>query len=135
MEGKYKRTSVDNYDELLKELGVNALFRKAATVSTPTMEVTKEGETWTIKTSTTLKTMTLKFKVGETFDETSPDGRDVSSIVTQEGNKFVCTQTAKKEGQKSTLSTREFNGDECIYTLEVVGADPPVVCKQVFTRM
>ena len=39
------------------------LLRKAATVSTPTMDVTEEGGTWTIKTSTTLKSMELKFKV------------------------------------------------------------------------
>ena len=42
---------------------MNFLLRKAATVSTPVMEVTEEGGVWTIKTSTTLKTMELKFKV------------------------------------------------------------------------
>merc|ERR1712013_977968 len=61
--GKYERTSADKYEELLKELDVNFLLRKAATVSTPVMEVTEEGGVWTIKTSTTLKTMELKFKV------------------------------------------------------------------------
>ena len=48
---------------LFQELDVNFLLRKAATVSTPVMEVTEEGGVWTIKTSTTLKTMELKFKV------------------------------------------------------------------------
>ena len=61
--GKYERTSADKYDELLKELEVNFLLRKAATVSTPVMEVSEDGGEWTIKTSTTLKTMELKFKV------------------------------------------------------------------------
>ena len=37
--GKYERTSADNYDEFLKALDVNFLLRKAATVSTPVMEV------------------------------------------------------------------------------------------------
>ena len=133
--GIYKRTSMDNYEDVLKVLGVNMLLRKAATVSTPTMEVIQEGEAWTIKTSTTLKTIALKFKVGEIFNDTTPDGRDVSSIVTQDGNKFVCIQTAKKEGEKSTKSTREFTGDECIVTMEILGADPPVVCKQVYKRV
>ena len=44
-------------------LDVNFLLRKAATVSTPVMEITEDAGTWTIKTSTTLKTMELKFKV------------------------------------------------------------------------
>ena len=42
---------------------MNFLLRKAATVSTPTMEVTEADGTWTITTATTLKTMTLTFKV------------------------------------------------------------------------
>jgi hypothetical protein len=44
-------------------LDVNFLLRKAATVSTPVMEVSEEDGVWTIKTSTTLKSMELKFKV------------------------------------------------------------------------
>ena len=37
--GKFERTSADNYDEFLKALDVNFLLRKAATASTPVMEV------------------------------------------------------------------------------------------------
>ncbi len=48
---------------LWQALDVNFLLRKAATVSTPVMEVSEEGGVWTIKTSTTLKSMELKFKV------------------------------------------------------------------------
>ena len=39
------------------------LLRKAATFSTPVMEITEADGTWSIKTSTTMKTMELKFKV------------------------------------------------------------------------
>merc|ERR1719251_494761 len=131
--GKYERTDAKNYDELLKALDVNFLLRKAATASTPVMEVTEEGGEWTIKTSTVLKSMELKFKVGEKFDETTPDGRQVDSIVTVEGNKFICVQTAKKDGEKSTKSTREFTDEGCTYTIEVTGTD--VVSTQVFKRV
>ena len=37
--GKFERTDAENYDELLKALDVNFLLRKAATASTPVMEV------------------------------------------------------------------------------------------------
>merc|ERR1712060_439028 len=87
----------DKYDELLKALDVNFLLRQAAKASTPVMEVTEKGGEWSIKTSTILKAMELKFKVGEKFDETTPDGRKVDSIVTVEGNKFICVQTARKD--------------------------------------
>merc|ERR1712203_968415 len=132
--GKYERTSADKYEELLKELDVNFLLRKAATVSTPVMEVTEEGGVWTIKTSTTLKTMELKFKLGEPFDETAPDGREVTATVTFEDNKFICEQKAKKPDQKSTKSVREFNGDEVVYTMTVDGIDD-LVCVQKFKRI
>merc|ERR1712202_102155 len=102
--GKYERTSADQYEEFLKALEVNFLLRKAATVSTPVMEVSEDGGVWTIKTSTTLKTMELKFKLGEEFDETTPDGREVTAVVNLEGGKLVTVQKAKKEGQKSTKS-------------------------------
>ena len=46
-----------------QELDVNFLLRKAATVSTPVCEIYEEDGGWMIKTSTTLKTMELKFKV------------------------------------------------------------------------
>merc|ERR1712106_319149 len=132
--GKYERISAENYEEILKVLEVNFLLRKAATVSTPSLEVKEEGGVWTITTATTLKTMELKFKVGEEFDESTPDGREVKALVTFDNGKIVTVQTAKKEGQKSTKSTREMNGaDELVYTMTVDGSD--VVCVQKFKRV
>jgi len=132
--GKYERTSAENYEEFLKALDVNFLLRKAATVSTPVMDVSEDGGVWTIKTSTTLKSMELKFEVGKEFDETTADGRDVSALVTVDGNKFVCVQKAKKDGHKSTKSIREFTGEECIYTMTIDGNDD-LVCVQKFKRV
>merc|ERR1711862_198947 len=134
IKGKYERTSADKYEEFLKALDVNFLLRKAATVSTPVMEITEDGGVWTITTSTTLKTMELKFKLGEEFDETTPDGRDVTAVVNLEGGKIVTVQKAKKEGQKSTRSVREMNGtDELIYTMTIDGHD--LQCVQKFKRV
>ena len=61
--GKYERTSAENYEEFLKALDVSYLLRKAATVSTPIVEITESNGVWSIKSSTTLKSMELKFKV------------------------------------------------------------------------
>ena len=134
MKGTYTRTSAEKYEEFLSELGVNFLLRKAATVSTPVMEVSEMDGVWTIKTTTTLKSVELRFRIGEEFDEITPDGRDVRAIVTLEnGNQFVSVQTAKKEGQKSTKVIREFNGDEAVQTMTIVGNDN-LVCIQKFKR-
>ena len=93
-------------------------------------------------------------QLGEPFDETTPDGREVTAVCTLEGGKIVSVQKAKKEGQKSTRvqtywtphptllsltfclfqSTREMNGpDELIYTMTIDGSD--IVCVQKFKRI
>ena len=84
--GTYKRTREERYEDFLNKLGLNFLLRKAATVSTPVMEIseTSPGK-WRIKTSTTLKTMEINFQLGVPFDEKTIDGRDATTTVTQEG--------------------------------------------------
>lgn len=76
--------------------------------------------------------MELKFKLGVEFEEKTPDGREVTAIVTKEGDTFVSIQTAKKEGEKSTKITREFAGDEVIVISQVIGSD--LICTQKFKK-
>merc|ERR1712200_366062 len=73
-------------------------------------------------------------KVGEEFDETTADGREVTALVTHEGDKFIFVQKAKKDGQKSTKSIREFTADECILTMTIDGMED-LVCVQKFKRV
>merc|ERR1711994_230363 len=102
-------------------------------MGTPVMEITEADGTWNIKTSTTMKTMELKFKLDEEFEETTPDGREVTAKVTFEDGKIVTVQKAKKEGQKSTRSVREMVGDELVYTMTIDGNDD-LKCVQKFKR-
>ena len=81
--GKYERISVENLDEFLKEMGVKTvilylisedknvlsfevsyMLRKAATASSPVVEISGSPDgVWSITTSTILKTHKLTFKV------------------------------------------------------------------------
>ena len=131
--GKYLRVSEENYDELLTTLNVSWLLRKAATASTPHQEISENDGLWTIKTSTTMKTIELKFKMDESFDEITPDGRDVSSVASVEGNKLVLVQNAKKKNQQSTRSIREFTKEGFVLTIEVLGTG--VTSIQKFKRL
>ena len=104
------------------------------------MTYDEETEVWNISRTSTLfyqliklRSVDFKFKLDEEFEETTPDGREVKSVVKMEGNKLVTVQTAKKDGEKSTKSVREFNGDELIYTMVIVGGD--ITCVQKFKRM
>lgn len=69
------------------------------------------------------------------FSESTPDGREVTSLVTFNKGKLVTVQTAKKPGQKSTRSVREMNGeDELVYIMTIEGNND-LVCRQTFKRI
>ena len=69
----------------------------------------------------------------ESFDEITPDGRDVSSVASVEGNKLVLVQNAKKKNQQSTRSIREFTKEGFVLTIEVLGTG--VTSIQKFKRL
>ena len=63
--------------------GVPYVARKMMALSTPVVEISCEDDTWTIKTSTLLRTTELIFKAGEEYIETMPTG-----LVLNVGNYF-----------------------------------------------
>ncbi|CAJ0964537.1 unnamed protein product [Ranitomeya imitator] len=75
--GIWKMKSSENFDELLKALGVNAMLRKVAVAaaSKPHVEIRQNGDRFYIKTSTTVRTTEIQFTVGEEYDEETVDGR------------------------------------------------------------
>merc|ERR1712215_440861 len=119
--GKFTRVSSENYDEFLKALTVGSLLRKAATASTPVMEITESDGNWTMKTSTSLKAIELKFKLGVPFEEETTDGRKCETTVTMEGNKLITMQKALKNGQKDVKAVREFFDDKLVMTMTCEG--------------
>ena len=58
-------------------LGVGLVMRKMANMAKPTIEISVDGDNWTIKTITTIKTTEITFKLNEEFNETTADGRKV----------------------------------------------------------
>lgn len=70
----------------------------------PTVELVKNGDTYTFNTTSTLKSSTFSFKLGEEFDEETLDGRKVKSTCTLAGNVLTQVQT----GDKPSTIIREF---------------------------
>ena len=54
---------------------MNAVWAKIGSVAKPTLHISIDGDTWTLKSEATMKTTTIKFKLGEEFDETTADDR------------------------------------------------------------
>ncbi|KAI5091747.1 fatty acid-binding protein, heart [Silurus meridionalis] len=128
--GKWRLTSSEKYDEYMIAIGVGQVTRKmsnAATpintismdgvgqvtrkmsnAATPINTISMDGELIKISTSTTFKNTEIMFKLGEEFNETTADGREVKSLVTLDGNKLIHVQ---KWDDKETSLVREVNGD------------------------
>ncbi|KPP76474.1 cellular retinoic acid-binding protein 1-like [Scleropages formosus] len=128
--GTWKMKSSENFDELLKALSVNAMLRKVAgaAASKPHVEIRQDGEQFYIKTSTTVRTTEINFRIGEEFDEETVDGRKCKhpceplpfffapkSLATWENeNKMYCTQRLLAGDGPKTYWSRELKGDELI---------------------
>ncbi|XP_063054262.1 cellular retinoic acid-binding protein 2a [Engraulis encrasicolus] len=132
--GNWKMKSSENFEELLKALGVNVMLRKiaVAAASKPQVEISQEGEQLSIKTSTSVRTTHITFKVGESFTEATVDGRPCTSFPRWETeSKISCEQTLVKGEGPKTGWTREITNDgELILTMS---ADD-VVCTRVYVR-
>ena len=101
------------------------LMRKAATSSTPTMEVSESGGKWKVVTKTTLKSIELNFTVGVPFDETTTDGRKCKTTVTINGNQMITEQKATEAGKKDVKVIRDFTDD---------GIDVQMICEDVVSK-
>lgn len=95
--------------------GVGLVMRKMGNSVSPTVELIKDGDTYTLNSSSTFKSTSISFKLDEEFEENTVDGRKVRTKITMDGNKFVQEQY----GEKPTTIVREFTADELITTCTI----------------
>uniref|UniRef100_A0AAQ4P3Y7 Cellular retinoic acid binding protein 2, b n=1 Tax=Gasterosteus aculeatus aculeatus TaxID=481459 RepID=A0AAQ4P3Y7_GASAC len=133
--GKWKMKSSERFEDLLKALGVNVFLRKIAVraASSPAVEITQQDESLSIKTSTSVRTTHVSFTVGQSFNETTVDGRPCTSFPQWEtDSKISCEQTVPKGEGPKTAWTRELTNDgELILVIYLCTApirDPFIVC-------
>uniref|UniRef100_A0ABK0L497 Cellular retinoic acid binding protein 2 n=1 Tax=Rattus norvegicus TaxID=10116 RepID=A0ABK0L497_RAT len=125
--------------------GVNMMMRKiaVAAASKPAVEIKQENDdTFYIKTSTTVRTTEINFKIGEEFEEQTVDGRPCKSLVKWESeNKMVCEQRLLKgEGPKTSWSRELTNDGELILSfLDTLGyrrvLESPLACQALQLQM
>jgi fatty acid-binding protein 7 len=112
---KYKLASSEKFDEYMKAIGVGLVVRKMGKAASPVIELALNGDEYTLTSQSTFKNTTLTFKLGEEFEEKTPDGPKVKSLITPDGNKLIHIQ----KGEKQTNVIREFSEDKVKMTLTV----------------
>ena len=108
------------------ESGIGFATRKAAILLTPTVTITKNGDKYTMKTETKLKTTEFTFELGKEFDEARQDGKTVKAIITMDGNKMIHKQT----DDKPVEMIREFSAEG----MNVVATCGSVSCTRFYSR-
>ncbi|VDP09819.1 unnamed protein product [Heligmosomoides polygyrus] len=128
--GKWTFVSSENFEAYLKEAGVGLMTRKVAANLKPTLEFVLEGDTYQMTSVSTFKTYVTKFKLGETFDEKTGDGRDVSQTYTIENDRLVLIEKTKGEGADSRIE-RYVEGDKLYIVCECNGVKSTRIYERV----
>ncbi|XP_007576663.1 fatty acid-binding protein, brain-like [Poecilia formosa] len=112
--GTWKMVESRNFDDYMKALGIPFAARQVANVTKPTVIISMNGDRVVIKTQSTFRVAEVSGKLGEEFDENTPDNRKVKSTFTMEGDKLVHTQ--KWDGKENKI-TREIKNGKMVSTL------------------
>lgn len=94
-------------DEVLKALGIGYFYRHLLAIVEPVMKLSKSEDEYKLVFSTFFKDEKYNFRMGEDFDEETPDGRNVKSVFYQDKNVLIQIQ----QGEKKTIINREFRED------------------------
>ncbi|KHN74594.1 Fatty acid-binding -like protein 5 [Toxocara canis] len=117
--GEWDLEFSENFAEYLEDVGVNPFLRAIATSARPTICISIEDGKWTIKTKTAMRTLVLEFRLDEEFEDCTPDGRQMISIVRKiDDRRLEQRQQPKKKGQVASLITRYID-DEGHFVVEL----------------
>ncbi|XP_071394585.1 fatty acid binding protein 7, brain, a [Centroberyx affinis] len=114
----WKLIESENFDDYMKALGVGFATRQVGNVTKPTIVISQEGDKVVVKTLSTFRNTEVSSKLGEEFDETTADDRNVKSTLTMDGGNLVHVQ--KWDG-KETKFVREIKDGKMVMTLTFEG--------------
>jgi len=127
--GRFELTTSDNFGNFLKAMGVGYFLRFIANSQTPLLDITKDGDMYTMKTTTTFRNSEIRFKLGEEFDESRLDGKVVKSTMVADGNKLIHTQVSGDS--PVVVIAREFTPT----AISAIGTCDGVVTHRVYKRL
>ncbi|GJQ75604.1 hypothetical protein Trydic_g17684 [Trypoxylus dichotomus] len=130
--GKYQHEKNENLEEYFKAIGVPYIPRKMMINTSPSLDITvDENGEWCITTSTLLRTIVIKFKLGVEYEEYMPGGVTIKSITTREGDNLK-TVSISPNGSK-VFRTYAFSENGCVLTLQ--HQETGIEAKRYFKRL
>jgi len=118
--GKFQLTESDNFEEFMQSLGIGYLTRKLANKSSPVITITSEGDNaFAIKSESLVTTSVLNFKLDESFEEVTGDGRKVVSTLSMTAPNKMMHKMMGTDGGKDSICVREFMAEKFVNVCQV----------------
>ena len=70
--GSYQFEKNENFEEFLTATGVPMIPRKMMTSTSPSINISKDGNKWTISFKVLMKSNSISFELGKEFEENNP---------------------------------------------------------------
>ena len=78
--GSYVHEKSEDFEAYLAAVGLPWIARKAAAKTSPTIDITKDGDEWTLSIKTAIINTEIKFIIGKEFEEKAPMGGKVQKV-------------------------------------------------------
>jgi fatty acid-binding protein 3 len=131
--GEWKLITSENFDALMKELGVGYVTRKIGNSMKPNLKIefNQADNTWTLTTTSAIRTHVVGFQLNKEFIEETLDGRKVKSIVSIEDNKMINTQ--KDDSGKVTCVIKRWVNENGEHITDVKAGN--IEAKRVYQKI
>merc|ERR1711872_696592 len=79
--GSYKFEKNENFDSFLSATGVPFIPRKMMVMVSPSVNISKDGDVWTVTFNVLLESFSIQFELGKTFVEENPVSKEINKIL------------------------------------------------------
>ncbi|KAL5105086.1 hypothetical protein TcWFU_001020 [Taenia crassiceps] len=126
--GTWKLEKSESFDPIMERLKVDPELRKMGNSLKPVMVIGDlGGGKYSVRVETPVKSFGTTFKLGEKYDDISPDSRQVTSLFTLEGGVLKQEQTDK---ERTVYIDRVVEGNELKMTIKV----DELVCVRIYVK-
>ncbi|XP_076548559.1 fatty acid-binding protein isoform X3 [Osmia lignaria lignaria] len=129
--GTYQHERNENLDEYFKAVGVPYIPRKMMIMSSPRLEISNDGDKWTIRTISMIRTVEITFTLGEEYEEHMPNGVTLKNVTAMEGDSLVTTSV----GPDNNKLVRKYEVTEDGVVLTMTHEKSGQVAKRYFKRL
>ena len=82
--GSYKFEKNENFDSFLSATGVPFIPRKMMVSARPSVNISKDGDLWTVTFNILFKSFSIQFELGKIFVEENPVSKEINKVTPKE---------------------------------------------------